>query len=342
MSADAMSALAPDAIRARRRPAAVLLLYFAELAWALLVAVPVHAWARHVWGAHPEGDAVLFAGGNRELLVWLGQADAALPTTARTTMVLLVLGTVLLQLPLGALLASLAFERNAGEAGDAGVMSGAAETGVMSGAAETGAARRSLRTVDALRVSVSAFLALAGALVLGAVAAIVVLGLGGLAASAVDGVLTERLGDARAFTAGVLVFALFAAIAAIVGVFVDLARAAIARSAGLLALRGPSSTSWSMLLHGVGVALSTARRSLGRATLAWASRAAAGAALLAIGYAITESLGGKGGAPLVALFVAHQAIVLGRTALRASWLARALTLVAPVQDARNSPPLGDP
>jgi hypothetical protein len=138
------------------------------------------------------------------------------------------------------------------------------------------------------------------------------------------------------------VFALFAAIAAVVGVFVDLARAAIARSAGLRALPGPSSTSLSMLLHGVGVALSAARRSLGRATLAWASRAAAGAALLAIGYAITESLGGKGGAPLVALFVAHQAIVLGRTALRASWMARALALVAPVQDARNSPPLVDP
>jgi hypothetical protein len=327
---DGVSALAPDAIRARRRPAAVLLLYVAELAWALLVAVPVHAWARHVWGAHPDGDAVLFAGGNRELLVWLGQADAAMPTTARTTMVLLVVGTVLLQLPLGALLASLAFERKAGDAADA------------ADAAAAGVARRSLRTVDALRVSVGAFLALSGVLVLGALAAIVLLGLGGLAASAVDGWLTGRLGDARAFTAGVVVFALFAAIAAVVGVFVDLARAAIARSAGLLALTGPSSTSWSMLLHGVRVALSTARRSLGRATIAWASRAAAGAALIAIGYASAQGLGGKGGAPLVGLFVAHQAVVLGRTALRASWLARALALVAPVQDARNSTPPVEP
>jgi hypothetical protein len=327
---DGVSALAPDAIRARRRPAAVLLLYVAELAWALLVAVPVHAWARHVWGAHPDGDAVLFAGGNRELLVWLGQADAAMPTTARTTMVLLVVGTVLLQLPLGALLASLAFERKAGDAADA------------ADAAAAGVARRSLRTVDALRVSVGAFLALSGVLVLGALAAIVLLGLGGLAASAVDGWLTGRLGDARAFTAGVVVFALFAAVAAVVGVFVDLARAAIARSAGLLDLRGPTSTSWAMLLHGVHVALSTARRSLGRATLAWASRAAAGAALIAVGYASAQGLGGKGGAALVALFVAHQAIVLGRTALRASWLARALALVAPVQDARNSTPPVEP
>src|SRR5690606_3936791 len=53
-------------VRARRRPVATLLVYFWELAWALLVAAPVHAWARRSWGTHPDGDAVLFRPGARE------------------------------------------------------------------------------------------------------------------------------------------------------------------------------------------------------------------------------------------------------------------------------------
>ena len=89
-------------------------MFVAELAWAFVVATPVHAWARRAWGAHPDGDAVLFAPGGRDLLVWLGQDDAGLSVTARTTIVLLAVGAVLLQLPFGALVASLAFGRGGG------------------------------------------------------------------------------------------------------------------------------------------------------------------------------------------------------------------------------------
>jgi hypothetical protein len=103
---------------------------------------------------------------------------------------------------------------------------------------------------------------------------------------------------------------------------------------GLLANGGGAVSAWTLMLRGVSVALRTSRRALGQASLAWVARAAAGAALIAIGYLATQSLGGHGGVALVALFMLHQGIVLGRVALRASWLARALALVSRVQDAR--------
>ena len=64
--------------------------------------------------------------------------------------------------------------------------------------------------------------------------------------------------------------------------------------------------------------------SLGRATLSWTGRAIVGIALLAIGYVAADELGGGSGLSLTLLFAVHQAVVLGRVALRASWMARAL------------------
>lgn len=249
-------------------------------------------------------------------MVWLGQSDAALGVTARTTMVLIAVGAVLMQLPLGALLASLAFGRDEDE--------------------------RPLRIVSALRAGMSAFLPLAVLLVLGTVASVVLLALGALASSAVDHGLTARLGDARAFRAHIVTFGLFAAIACVVGVFVDLARAAIGRDVGLAAANGTESSAWNILLSGVKTALTTSRQALPRATLAWAWRAVVGLILIALGYAAAEALGGRGGPGLLALFFVHQAVVLARVALRASWMARALALVAPVQDTREPVPARTP
>ena len=84
-----MTPLEPSAIHARKRPVAVASMFVAELAWALVVATPVHEWVSRAWGAHPEGDAVLFAGGGRDLLVWLGQEDVGVSVTARTTLYLI-------------------------------------------------------------------------------------------------------------------------------------------------------------------------------------------------------------------------------------------------------------
>lgn len=311
-----MTPLAPRSIHARKRPVAIAFVFLMDLAWALVVATPVHAWARRVWGGHPDGDAVLFASGARDLLVWLGQNDAALAVTARTTIVLLVVGTVLMQLPFGALVASLAFGRVVPAADESG-------TGQL----------RSLRLRSALEVGVRAFLPLAVLLVLGSAASVIVLLVGGLAASALDHTLTEALGDARSFTVRVVLIAVFAAVAAVIGVVVDLARAAVVRESGLSAIRGTASPAWNVMLRGVRIALRTSRASLGRATLAWTGRAIVGIALLAIGYVAADELGGGSGVSLMLLFAIHQTVVLGRVALRASWMARALALVAPVQDA---------
>ena len=313
-----MTPLAPRSIHARKRPVAIAFVFVMELAWALVVATPVHAWARRVWGGHPAGDAVLFAPGARELMVWLGQNDAALAVTARTTIVLLAIGAVLMQLPFGALVASLAFGREVRTEDADGER------------VHLGAPR--LR--GALQIGVSAFLPLAVLFVLGSVASLIVLLLGGLAASALDHTLTEALGDARSFTVRVVLFAMFAAVAAVIGVVVDLARAAVVRESGLSAASGTASPAWNVMLRGVRIALKTSRSSLGRATLGWTGRTVVGIALLAIGYVAADTFGGSGGLSLTLLFGIHQAVVLGRVALRASWMARALALVAPVQDAR--------
>jgi len=313
-----MTPLAPRSIHARKRPVAIAFVFVMELAWALVVATPVHAWARRVWGGHPDGDAVLFAPGARELMVWLGQNDAALAVTARTTIVLLAIGAVLMQLPFGALVASLAFGREVRTEDADGER------------VHLGAPR--LR--GALQIGVSAFLPLAVLFVLGSVASLIVLLLGGLAASALDHTLTEALGDARSFTVRVVLFAMFAAVAAVIGVVVDLARAAVVRESGLSAASGTASPAWNVMLRGVRIALKTSRSSLGRATLGWTGRTVVGIALLAIGYVAADTFGGSGGLSLTLLFGIHQAVVLGRVALRASWMARALALVAPVQDAR--------
>jgi hypothetical protein len=307
-------ALARD-IQAQKRPLAVLLVYGAELAWALVVAAPVHAFARRVWGAHPEGDAVLFRAGGRELLVWLGQTDAGLGVTTSTALLLLVLGTVLMQLPLGALLASLAFTR---------------------GGDDEATRRRSLRPAEALRAGIDSFMPLAGALALGTVVAVIVLAAGAMASSAVEHAFVDRLGDARAFQLRLATFGLFLALAALLGVIMDLARAAIARETGLAAIAGTRAPAWSVMLRSVRTAIRMPRRDLGRATGAWAFRFAAGLALVAVGYYAAQSLGGRGGAALVGLFIVHQVVVLGRVSLRASWLARALVIVSPDRGAPGS------
>jgi hypothetical protein len=319
-------------MRARKRPLAVATMFVAELAWALVVATPAHEWAARAWGSHPAGDAVLFDRGGRDLLMWLFQEDAGLPVTARTTLVLLVIGAVLLQVPFAALVASLAFGREVVPARRASPAAG--DDGAK--APSPAPAVRSLRTVTALTIGVGAWLPLAALLAFAAVTSVIVLSLGGIVASLVGEALTASLGDARAFTVRLVVFALFAAVAALLGVMVDLARAAVVREVGIAAAAGASAPGWSTMLRGLRTAMTTARRSLGGATLGWAGRAIVGLALVAIGYVAANTLGGRGGLALSGLVIVHQAVVLGRVALRASWMARALALVAPVQDEREA------
>ena len=79
---------------------------------------------------------------------------------------------------------------------------------------------------------------------------------------------------------------------------------------------------------GVVSAMTTARRGLGRAGLAWGWRAALSIALVYVGALAGDVVGERGGGALWLLFFVHQLIVLARAGLRASWLAKALQLVA--------------
>ncbi len=308
-----LTPVAPSDIRARTRIMAIVYVYLAELAWALVVATPVHAWARRVWGDHPDGDAVLWLPGGRDLLAWVGGEDAALGVVSRTTVVLLALGIVAMQVPLGALVASLAFSREG----------------------FPGSKPRGPRARTALHVGTSAFWSMSGLLVLGSITGGVVVGIGSLLGSAIDHALAGRLGDARSFQLRLVVLALFVLLACIVGVIVDLARVGVARETGLATMRGSHAPGWTMMLRGLRVAFSVIRRSFRAAMLAWAWRVIASLALIGAGYGIAQAIGGKGGSLLLLLWLAHQGIVFGRVALRASWLARAVGMVALVQDARD-------
>jgi hypothetical protein len=294
---DDVRLLDPAAIAARRRPMAVAVVYLFELAWALVVATPVHAWAKRVWGSHPDGDAVLWAPGGRELMSWFGALDPALAVSTRTSLLLLFAGAMIAQIPLGALLVSLASERDGG---------------------------RALRLSDALARGVGLWLPLSVVLFVASGLCALVLGVGVAAGIAVDRALIPSAGDARAFTIELVVVALFGVLALAVGVFGDLVRAAVASDS--VASQAPRS-SWSRLVSATKRAAQVGRRGFVRALGAWAWRAVVSVGLLAAGSLAADALGGRGGALLVALWLVHQAVVLGRTALRASFLARALRLV---------------
>src|SRR5260221_8918144 len=78
-------------------------------------------------------------------------------------------------------------------------------------------------------------------------------------------------------------------------------------------------------------ALALATRSFRRtpASLCWSWgwRALVSLAPVAAAAALAEGIGGRGGIALVVLALVHQAVVLARVALRASWLARAVRVV---------------
>jgi hypothetical protein len=288
--------LDPARIRARRRPRAILLVWAWELACAFVIAMPIHAWARHTWGADTYGDGVLFPPGNRAVLAWLGEDGPALPIVVRTSLILFVLFAIVSQLITGALVASLATEKAGKEA----------------------------PVSFALRAGAVAFLPMIGiGVAFGAIEGFV-LGVGFFVSSAVDHALQASLGDARSFTARLLVFAVFVVLMLAIGVMGDLARVEIARGA---AIDAPLASAARRMREGIVVALRAARQRLGQAMLAWGWRAALALALVYVGGVAGGLVGARGGVVLWGLFIVHQTIVLMRAGLRASWLANALRIV---------------
>jgi hypothetical protein len=289
-------ALAPDEIFARRRWRAIAVVYVWELAFAILTASPAASWAKSTFGGHPDGDAPLFAGGGRLLIAWLGGEGSALPVVLRTTFFVMVAGALLAQLPLGILISSLA-----------------------TGNGEEG---RAPSIGQALRGAAGSFLPLGGVLTLAGSIEGLVMVAGAFAAGALDRVLANRIGDARALIVAVVTFASFGVIACVVGVVADLARAAIVRDVAIS--DEPPISPWKLLARGVRQGV---RARIGAGFFEWLPRAGMGIALVALGGIASELLGGRGGLAFAALVVVHQGIVLARVALRASWLARALRIV---------------
>ncbi len=294
-AAEPVRVMRASEIHARRRPRAVAFVWLWEVVGAVVVATPVHAWARAVWGRHPDGDAPIFRAGGQDLVAWVLDRGLALSIVLRTTLILLFVLAVLAPLVTGALGASLV----------------------------TAQGKRAPSAMSSLRLGLAAYFPL---LVVGAFAAAFegfVLGVGVIASSLADHRLAETVGDARSFLVRIVVLALFFAGVLIVGVAADLMRVAVIRAVAL----DPQASTLTHLRRALASAAWTVQRSLGRATVGWAWRALLAAASVVAGSLLGDAVGGQGGPVLLALFVAHQLLIAGRVALRASWLANAFRLL---------------
>ncbi len=279
--------LPAELVRARSRPRAILGMYAWESVLALLAAAPAMALVRAAYGRGPAGDAPLWEGGALPLLAMLTREGNGARAALSAASVVLLLAAVAGLVPLAALLETMAFSTPGGD--------------------RIGAARALDRGLLAFRP----FLRLLAIVAIGQVLAI---GCGVLLGEAAQGWTERLLGEARAQQAAIVVGGAIAALALALAVVHDLGRAAVVRR------EVPA-------VHALAIGGGALRRAPLSLGWAWGWRAAASLALLLAGGAAAGLLGGRSGLPLVELWAAHQLVVLGRVALRASWLARALRAV---------------
>jgi hypothetical protein len=274
-------------MRARRHPRAILAMWAWQTVLALLVSWPTAGLVAAAWGGDPGGDAPLWAPGGHALLDWLWHDAHGLAASVRGAGIVLVLGTLAGLVPMAALMIALAYATRDRKA--AGFV-------------------RSL--AGGLRAFPSMLLLLG---VAGFAQGVVVL-LGGLLAQGLESWAHDGMGEARAQQIQGVVLLLFLLVASAIGVVHDLARAAVVR----FKVRG---------LRAFVLGARTMRLAPLSLWWSWAWRALASVApVLAVGI-VAGRLGGRGGFALFFLAVLHQAVVLARVALRASWLARSLRAV---------------
>ncbi|WP_394838540.1 hypothetical protein LVJ94_16690 [Pendulispora rubella] len=279
--------LANDAMRARHRPWMIALVWAWEVVWAFAIAWPVGRMAARAYGTHPDGDGVFFRAGALELADFVVHGLRALPAVVGHMTVLVPAALLLGLLPLAALMASMTHATRD---------------------------RRAPRLRQLWPYVLGSFTPMAGLLILASIAMVTsgaaVIALG----TAVAGIYAEGNhvgGEPRADWLGLSVAAAGLLVPCFVGILHDMARAAVVRfrvksvRAIVLAWRA-------LVLHPAGDCWSYVWRAL----VSWG--------LVALGALVASRLGGRPGVALVALFVVHQAIVVSRVALRASWLARAL------------------
>lgn len=278
--------LANDAMRARRRPVAIVVSWAYELLLAAAIAWPAAAYVGGAYGGHPSGDAPLFRPGGLALADLLLRARPVTAVLGAHTAPLFALGLVLGLVPLAFLIVQIA---------------------------HVTPARRTPPLALALPRAWAAFprfLALLLAVTL-LQAFVVVVGL--VLAGATANLATNGVGEARAQQLGAVVFFVFGALAATLGVLHDLARVAAIRF-DVGAVRAAR------------LAASALRRGFAATTWSWAWRAAIGLVPVALAALLSSRLGGRAGA-FWAMVILHQLVVLARVALRASWLAKALRVV---------------
>ena len=286
-ASDELGLLTTDGMRARRHPWAVVGVWAWETALALLVAWPVSSLVGRAFGADPRGDAVLWAPGGRELVHLLFREVNGLYALASQAMLVLVAATVLGLVPMAMMLTAIAYARRDGT--PAGILA----------CTEQGLRR---------------FPAMALLLVLASVAQGIVAAFGFAAGSVVEAWAHPGLGEARAQQIQALVLLLFLAATAAIGVAHDLSRAAVVRfkvSGGRALILGVRTFRLAPLALG----------------WSWGWRALASLAPIVAAAWAADRVGSRAGGALFVLFVLHQAVILARVALRASWLARALRAV---------------
>jgi hypothetical protein len=279
--------LANPAIRARRRPWAIVALWAWQAVIATLLAWPVATTARALFGNDTRGDAPLWDAGGLALMDALLHARMAGPALFAHASIVLGFALVLGLLPASALFTSLAFTtRNL--------------------------VAPSLR--QTLARAFAAFGPTAVVFTFAVLVKVLVLFAGVLLGRATDDALYDTMGEARAEQLGWLVTGVAFVLACGAGVAEDVARAAVIRF-GVGAGRA------------MALGLATLGRSPVTLMWSWAWRALASLVPIAFGSLVAERLGGRGGLVLLALAVVHQVVALSRVALHTSWLAKAMRSV---------------
>jgi hypothetical protein len=284
---DELVLLSNDSIRARRRPWAIAALWGWQAAFAMLVALPISSGVSGIWGSSPDGDAPLWEPGGFDFLHTVFDEHALRSFVPSVFLVILCAAAVLELVPLGALLASIAFVTRA---------------------------RRPPPTAAVVARSWQASPTFAALLGIAALVQLLLVGSAVVMFFAISHGLMDDLGKPRADQIAIVVAGLLGAVTAFVGIVHDLARAA--------AIRFRVRT-----VRAIRLAMNTVARGVLPLLWSWGWRAGAGLAPLAVGALVAARLGGRGGSALWALAIVHQLAALARVALRASWLAKAIRAV---------------
>lgn len=276
-----------DAMRARRRPAAVFAYYVFQLALSLVVAWPISRALGAAFSGHPRGDSVLFDDGGWALFAVRSAWERGSSGFFGLLAIVALFGAVLSLLPLSALLTSLSHATP-----------------------DTRAPRpRHLAPYVAATFSPLAYL-----FALGTALELALLAVAMWTFGAVSEAMKLRTSDPRADQIALGACFVVLLLASFTAVLHDLARAGVVRFR-------------TGTFGAIRVALGTLRRTPLRVFWSWAWRGLVSIAVVVVVAIVLPRFGTHGAGSLVAIAMLHQLVAVCRVSLRASWLARALRAV---------------